>query len=94
MKKNPDKCHLVIRASAPKIMKIRVNSKKLIDVTINSKLNFNNNLDRILQKAGKKANVLAIVTPLMSILKRKFLMNVSFTKNFIIALPFECAIIV
>ena len=55
MKKNPDKCHLVIRASAPKIMKIRVNSKKLIDVTINSKLNFNNNLDRILQKAGKKS---------------------------------------
>ena len=88
MKANPDKCHLLTSATASIAIKIKDNeilnseSEKLLGVTIDNKLNFNNHLQKILKKANQKVHVLARITPYMSIPKRKLLMNSFFISQF------------
>ena len=88
MKANPDKCHLLTSSTDSIAIKIKDNeilnseSEKLLGVTIDNKLNFNNHLQKILKKANQKVHVLARITPYMSIPKRKLLMNSFFISQF------------
>ena len=95
MKGNPNKCHLLTSATASIAIKIKENKilnserEKLLGVTIDNKLNFNNHLQKILQKANQKIHVLARITPYMaritpymSIPKRMLLMNSFFISQF------------
>ena len=81
MKENPDKCHLLTSALASIGIKMKYNEtlnseiKKLLGVTIDNKLNFNNHSQKVLKKAKQKVHVLARITPYMSIPKRKLLMS-------------------
>ena len=58
MKANPDKCYLLRSASTSIAIKIKDNeilnsaSEKILGVTIDSKLNFNNHLPKILKIAN------------------------------------------
>ena len=90
MKANPDKCYLLTSITASIAIKIKDNEilnsegEKLLGVTIDNKLNFNNNhLQKILKKANQKVHVLGRITPNMSIPKRKLLMNSFFISQFI-----------
>ena len=88
MKGNPDKCYLLRSATASIAIKIKDNkilnseSEKILGVTIDSKLNFNNHLPKILKIANQKVHVLARITPYMSIPKTKLLMNSFFISQF------------
>ena len=88
MKANPDRCHLLTSSTDSIAIKIKDNdilnseSEKLLGVTIDNKLNFNNHLQKILKKANQKVHVLARITPYMSIPKRKLLMNSFFISQF------------
>ena len=56
MKVNPDKCHLLTSANASITIRRKDNeilnneNEKLLDVTIDNKLNFNNHLQKIPKK--------------------------------------------
>ena len=41
--------------------------RKLLDIKIDNKLNFNNHIDEIFKKAGQKLNALSRVTPYMDL---------------------------
>ena len=51
------------------------NCERLLGVKIDSKLNFKEHLDRIIEKASRKINALSRITPYMNIAKRRLLMN-------------------
>ena len=57
MKANPDKCHLLISAATPSTIKIKDNeifnsdSEKLLAVAKDSKLIFNNHLEKALKRS-------------------------------------------
>ena len=88
MKANPDKCHLLPSSTDSIAIKIKDNeilnseSEKLLNVTIDNKLNFNNHLQKILKKANQKVHVLARITTDMNIPKRRLLMNSFFISQF------------
>ena len=88
MKANPDNCHLFTSATASITIEIKGNeilnseSEKLLGVTIDNKLSFNNNLQKILKKVNQKVHDLARITPYMSIPKRKLLKNYFFISQF------------
>ena len=50
-------------------------SKKLLGVTIDNKLNFNEYVNKLYDKANQKANALARVSSYMNIEKRKVIMK-------------------
>ena len=60
MKGNADKCNLLTSATASIAIKIKYNeilnskSEKLLGVTIDNKLNFNNYLQKLLKEANQK----------------------------------------
>ena len=72
MKTNPDKCHLPTSATSSIAIRIKNNeilnseSEKLLGVTIDNKLTFNNRLQKLLEKANQKVHVLARITPFMN----------------------------
>ena len=88
MKENLDNCHLLTSATASIAIKIKDNEilksekEKLLGMTIDKKLSFNNHLQKILEKANQKVHVLARIAPYMSIPKRKLLMNSFFISQF------------
>ena len=88
MKANHDKCHLLMSTLTPISITVKdyvienSDNEKLLGVTVDANLNFNCHLENILQKASKKVDVLARITPYMSIPKRKLLMNSFFTSYF------------
>ena len=85
MKTNPDKRHLLTSAATSSAIKIKDNeifnsdSEKILGVTIDSKLNFNNYLDKIFKEANQKVNILARFTLYISLPERKLMMNSFFT---------------
>ena len=92
MKANPDKCYLLTSITASIAIKIKDNEilnsegEKLLGVTVDNKLNFNNNhLQKILKKANQKVHVLGRITPNMSIPKRKLLMNSFFISSYLLS---------
>ena len=88
MKANPDKCHLLTSSMAQTCIKLKgheiTSSKceKLLGVTIDSKLNFDVHLNKIITKARQKVHVLARIAPYMNISRRKLIMNSFFTSQF------------
>ena len=88
MKANKDICHLVISNNEKVSMKRdnieleNTSSEKLLDITIDSKLNFKEHLEGIIKKASRKVNVLSRITPYMNLAKQKLLMNSFFTSQF------------
>ena len=88
MKENLDNCHLLTSATASIAIKIKDNEilksekEKLLGMTIDKKLSFNNHLQKILEKANQKVHVLARITPYMSIPNRKLLINSFFISQF------------
>ena len=76
---NSDKCHLLTSVTASKAINIKDNeilnseNEKLLGLTMDNKLSFNNHLQKILKKANQKVHVLARITSYLSIPKRKVL---------------------
>ena len=81
MKANPEKCRLlmnVIRSATIKIGEHTISNsycEKLLGVKIDSRFNFNNHLETIIEKASWKVHVLARITTYKCTSKRKLLMN-------------------
>ena len=88
MKANHDKCHLLMSTLTPISITVKdyiiknSDNEKLLGVTVDANLNFNCHLENILKQVSKNVHVLARITPYMSILKRKLLMNSYFTSQF------------
>ena len=57
-------------------------SKKLLGVTFDFKLKFNNHIEDICKKTTKKLNAVPRIVPYMDISRRKILMNVLFRSQF------------
>ena len=57
------------------------NSKKLVGVNFNSKLKFEKHFITIYQRANRKLNALARLTPYMELGKRRMLMNAFFNSQ-------------
>ncbi len=83
---NGDKCEFTIFESKPSSSKpaeIKINqcqikevkNVKLLGITIDSQLKFDNHIKRICREAGKKINALARITPYLSKPKSKLLMQ-------------------
>ena len=100
MKANPDKYNLLTSSTDSIAIKIKDNEilnsecEKLLGVTIDNKLNFNNHLQKILRKAYPRVHVLARITPYMGIPKRELLMNSFFITQFNYCPLVWCAIVV
>ena len=45
------------------------NCEKLLEIKVDTRLNFNEHLDGIIKKAGRKINALSRITPIMNITK-------------------------
>ena len=88
LKSNADKCHLVISSNESVTLHVGEydikNSKceKLLGVKLDWKLNFDDNISDICQKAGGQLNALARITPFIGLSKRRILMNVFFNSQF------------
>ena len=62
--------------------------EKILGVNVDYKLKFNEHLDSILKKAGRKVNALSRILPYMNFEKRRMLMN-SFFYVTVQPLPFS-----
>ena len=58
------------------------NSKKLLGVTFDNRLTFEKHIITIFQRANRKLNALARLTPYMKLGKRRMLMNAFFISQF------------
>ena len=87
MKANLNKCHLLLSTTDAFNFEIsetvirNSNSKKLLGVTFDNKLKFEKHIT-IYQRANKKLNVLARLTPYEELGKRQILMNAFFNSQF------------
>ena len=88
MKGNEDKCHVILSSQDNVHVNIGTaqieNSKcqKLLGINIDSKLTFEDHINRICKKASAKLNALSRISYYMDPLKRKLLVNVFFTSQF------------
>ena len=88
MKMNPDKFHLLL--SNRKELKINIcnetisssKHEKLLGVTIDSKLSFEEHINNLCKKASQKVNALARLASLMSFDQRKLILNSFITTHF------------
>ena len=88
MKGNEDKCHVILSSQDNVHVNIGTaqieNSKcqKLLGINIDSKLTFEDHINRICKKASAKLNALSRISYYMDPLKRQLLVNVFFTSQF------------
>ena len=88
MKANKDKCRLRISCSDNITINVDGNilgksiCEKLLGVNVDYKLKFNEHLDSIFKKAGRKVNARSRILPYMNFEKRRILMNSFFTSQF------------
>ena len=88
MKSNADKCHLLISTNNTVKMKIghfdiaNSRNEKLLGVTFDSKLPFDDHISELYKKTSRKIHALSRVTPYMNISKRRILMNAFFKSQF------------
>ena len=88
MKANHNKCHLLVggknnvpmNASGFKIKKTK--REKLLEITVNCGLKFENYLDGAIKKGSNKINAFSRVAPFMNLSKKKILMNSFFNSQF------------
>ena len=90
LKGNLNKCHFHLLLSITDAFNFEIsetvirnsNSKKLLGVTFESKLKFEKHIITICQRANRKLNALARLTPYMELEKRLMLMNAFFNSQF------------
>ena len=88
MKLNTDKCRLLLNSQGPKTLKIsdlHINnslSEKLLGITFDWKLKFNNHIKDICQKTSQKLNALARLAPYIETTKKRILKNAFFKSQF------------
>ena len=88
MKANLSKCHLLLSITDAFSFEISAtvirnsNSKKLLGVTFDKKLKFKKHFITICQRANRKLNALARLTPYMEFGKRRMLTNAFFISQF------------
>ena len=88
MKANVNKCHLLLSTTDAFNFEIsetvicNPKSKKLLGITFDNKLKFEKHIITICQRANRKLNALARLTPYMEVGKRRILMNVFFNSQF------------
>ena len=88
MKANLGKCHMLLSSTESLNFQISETvihnwqSKKLLGVTCDNKLKFEKHINTICQKANRKVNALARITPYMELKKRRILMNAFFHSQF------------
>ena len=88
MKGNEDKCHVILSSQDNMHVNIGTtqieNSKyqKLLGINIDSKLTFENHINRICKKASAKVNALSRISYYLDPLKRRLLLNAFFTSQF------------
>ena len=84
MKGNEDKCHVFLSTHEKMHVKIGTLhiknscSEKLLDVKIDSDLNFEEHISSICKKANAKLNALARISPYIDKGKRRLIMNAFF----------------
>ena len=77
MKANLGKCHMLLSSTESLNFQIfetvihNSQSKKLLGVTFDNKLKFEKHINTICQKANRKLNALARITPYMELTKRR-----------------------
>ena len=86
-KENQDKGHLIVSKNENISMhiglfEIKSNFEKLLGIKADSRLNFNEHLDGIINNANGKINALSRATPFMNISKRRILVNSFFNSQF------------
>ena len=64
------------------LFEIKSNFEKLLGIKADSRLNFNEHLDGIINNASGKINALSRATPFMNISKRRILVNSFFNSQF------------
>ena len=88
MKANLGKCHMLLSSTESLNFQIsetvihNSQSKKLLGVAFDNKLKFEKHINTICQKANRKLNALARITPYMELTKRRILMNAFFDSQF------------
>ena len=88
LKNNVDKCQVLVSTNKPVDIEIGDYTKgngeceKLLGVTVDVKLNFNDDITDLWKKASRKISALARVTPFMGLSKKKLLKNAFFTSQF------------
>ena len=88
MKANLSKCHMLLSSTESLNFQISATvihnsqSKKLLGVTFDNKLRFEKHINTICQKANRKLNALARITPYMELTKRRILLNAFFDSQF------------
>ena len=88
MKSNNDKCHLIIINNIDNIIKLKGEeitggkSVKLLDVTIDNKLNFNEHVTKIYKKANQKVHALKRISKYLDSNKLRILMKAFIESQF------------
>ena len=88
MKANLNKCNLLLSNTDALNFEIsetvirNSNSKKLLGVTFDNKLKFEKHIITICQRANRKLNALARLTPYVELGKRRILMNAFLNSQF------------
>ena len=88
MKANISKCHLLVNKKDEVVIssgetKIENSDyEKLLGIKVDTKLNFNEHLNDIINKASFKVNALSRIVPYRSLCKKKILMNSFFNSQF------------
>ena len=88
LKVNPDKCHLLLTSQESLSIKVgndiikNKDSQKLLGITINSKLNFDEHVNNICKKTNQKLNALSRIAYYMSFDQRKLILNAFILSQF------------
>ena len=81
MKTNPGICHILLSTKSPEIVSIDgiqitpSTAETLLDITIDSELNFENHLSATCNKVSRKINALERIANYMSLEKRRIVMK-------------------
>ena len=87
MKVNPGKCHLLLSTKSPEVVlsmeyKYNLALQKLLGITTDSELNFDNHLSAICNKGSRKINALGRIANYMSLEKRRIVMKTFIESQF------------
>ena len=88
MKANINECHLLVNRKDEVVINLGETEiknseyEKLLGIKVDTKLNFNEHLNDIINKASFKVNALSRIVPCRSLCKKKILMNSFFNSQF------------
>ena len=88
MKANINRCHLLVNKKDEVIINLGKTEirnseyERLLGIKVDTKLNFNEHLNDMINRASNKVNALSRVVPYMNLSKKKILMNSFFNSQF------------